>query len=101
MCQCCVLSEHNLWCAVIVCVLQCYQSVWNVCSVDNVCVVNMWSVCLLGVWGARSVWGVWSVCVFGVHVRFELAHDGSFTQARARSNDPNLIMENRAQEQGT
>ena len=29
---------------------------------DNVCVVNMWSVCLLGVWGARSVWSVWIVC---------------------------------------
>ena len=30
---------------------------------DNVCFVKMWSVCLLGVWGARSVWSVWSVRV--------------------------------------
>ena len=40
-------------------------------------------------------------CVCGVHVCFRLAQDGSCTQARAGSSDPNLIMENSAQEQGT
>ena len=66
---------------------------------DNVCVVNMWSVCFAGCVGCKEC--VECVCVFGVHVCFRLAHDGSFTQARAGSSDPNLIMENSAQDQGT
>ena len=70
---------------------------------DNVCVVNMWSVCLLGVWGCKErVECVECVeCVFGVHECFRLAHDGSVTHPRARSTVPNLIMETSVQEQGT
>ena len=67
-----------------------------------VCVVNMWNVCVSGCVGCKEcVECVECVCVCGVHVCFRLAQHGSFTQARAISSDPNLIMENSAQEQGT
>ena len=101
MCQCCVLSEHNLWCAVIVCVCSVIR-VCGVCAVWTMCVWSICGVCVCWVCGVKEcVECVECVCVFGVHVCFRLAHDGSFTQAKARSSDPNLIMENSAQEQGT
>ena len=85
----------------------CVCNVINVCGVCAVWTMCAWSICgvcvcwVCGVQGVCGVCGV-CVCVFGVHVCFRLAHDGSFTQARARSSDPNLILKkNSAQEQGT
>ena len=65
---------------------------------DNVC--GQYVECVFaGCVGCKEC--VECVCVCGVHVCFKLAHYGSFTQARAGSSVPNLIMESSAQEQGT
>ena len=89
------------------------------CGVQSLCVFAVLSACVVCVQCGQCVCGqyvecvfagcvgrkecvecVECVCVFGVHVCFRLAHDGSFTQARAGSSVPNLIMEMSAQEQG-
>ena len=88
---------------------------------QSLCVFAVLSECVECVQCGQCVCGQYVECVFagcvgckecvecvecvcgggGVHVCFKLAQYGSLTQARARSSDPNLIMESSAQEQGT